>query len=499
MNVSRKNFLKLFGTGVFAATGLSKLGHLSSQTLTANGRTLINLILDGGPDFRHLFVPVPNSEKQSYGYKYWNNRVTAIGRGSAADNYNVWKSIYDRDYEQVTLSGTTFGIMKANTTENRPSYNGWLIEKIKAGKVAIVNNVYHSISRDHPHSLLVLQSGIYETAAGTTNMGGWGGRLIDEINGGSGSTSSASKVISFSGQIKPFCNTTNKNRILSFTNSRGFGLRQPTLSNNGFVQTGTSSRSRALASYYNALHTEGTVQGTVFKKFLDQQLKLNGLTKNIQDRLPSGNTYEDAINNLINGGSRLRSQYFANQIKNLYDAFQVSDLLGMRIASLHYSNWDSHKFQVRDIEPQFDDMFGTDKGFDALFKNRSTLFDNSVIVIAGDFGRQLKSNGDNGTDHGRGNSVLVIGGAVKGGVYGEMFPTRESQENAGGVSLFDVYNRDIEGRTAFHKVFGPVCDWVSGSAGTGDRVFSSALPTIKTDVTGDSVLGIEKGVTLSLF
>jgi uncharacterized protein (DUF1501 family) len=35
-----------------------------------------------------------------------------------------------------------------------------------------------------------------------------------------------------------------------------------------------------------------------------------------------------------------------------------------------------------------------------------------------EFGRTSKENGSGGTDHGRGNAMLVMGGQIRGGVYG---------------------------------------------------------------------------------
>jgi len=108
-------------------------------------------------------------------------------------------------------------------------------------------------------------------------------------------------------------------------------------------------------------------------------------------------------------------------------------------------------------------MFGSDKGFDNLFRQLpQDVLDNMVLVIGGEFGRQLKANGGNGSDHGRGNAMIVIGNRVRGGVYGEMFPEHE-------LARLEIASADITGRTAIDHVFGRVCDWVS--PGSGDVVF----------------------------
>jgi uncharacterized protein (DUF1501 family) len=81
-----------------------------------------------------------------------------------------------------------------------------------------------------------------------------------------------------------------------------------------------------------------------------------------------------------------------------------------------------------------------------------------VILISGEFGRQLAANGDQGTDHGRGNIMLAIGPGVKGGIYGKMFPESE-------IDKYDQPSADIEGLTSIVRLYGAIADWMqSGSA-----------------------------------
>lgn len=325
-----------------------------------------------------------------------------------------------------------------------------------------------------------------------------GGRLIETLSDG--------RLLSLSNQPRAFCNTSQKSKLLSFTNSRNFGLSQASVDTNGRISTNDRGI-RALNAYYSQRASQ--YSGTVYEKFFNQQIKLQSLSTQIRARLSSGSSLAETYSALgmdsgffqtdANGQTGFKTSNFRTQILSLYDAFVVSDLLKPRIFSLNYNYWDSHKNQQSDIEPQLNDIFGYNRGFHAVFKNNPAIFNSSVIVISGEFGRQLKSNGDLGTDHGRGNTVLVIGGQVVGGIYGEMFPTRESTEDASGKAPLDMFNRDIQGRTAFHKVFGKVCDWVN--PGSSSTVFNETiypLPTMKDD-TGSiiSSTGIESGVSLS--
>ena len=46
------------------------------------------------------------------------------------------------------------------------------------------------------------------------------------------------------------------------------------------------------------------------------------------------------------------------------------------------------------------------------------VWDDTVIAVITEFGRRNYENGSEGTDHGHAFCELLIGGAVRGGVYG---------------------------------------------------------------------------------
>lgn len=495
---SRKEFLQLTGLSAFALSGIGDWAKLYAAS-QPSAPTLVHILLEGGPDFRHLMVPPPNSNPNSYGYKYWNNRVSTTGRGSRPNDPGRWQEIYNRFYEQFTISGVTFGVLKDNN--GRDNANGWLRQLLKTSplRVAIINNVHHSTSRDHHHSLLVLQSGQYTTSSGASNSSGWGGRTIELIPN--------ARLLNFSRSIRPFCNTTDKAKILSFTNSRDFGLREPRVENGRLNQADRGLR--AIRQYYTNI-TAGTslnLTGTPYEKFIGHRQRIQNLTSGIRQALPGPqqgqnleDVYPERIRNLLRGDNRLHNRDFARQIANLRDAFAVNSLINMRIASLNYGGWDSHKNQITDIEPQFDDLFGTNKALHTLVQELGGM-NNVLFLFTGEFGRQLKSNGDNGTDHGRANTVIAIGGNVVGGIYGEMFPAIEAANDGNGKAPFDYFNRDIEGRTSFDAVFKRVADWLVGSD-TGTNVFNNnislILPTNSRSINGVERSNFPSGPAINL-
>lgn len=185
-----------------------------------------------------------------------------------------------------------------------------------------------------------------------------------------------------------------------------------------------------------------------------------------------------AISALYSGGSpTLVSGGFAKQVRNLYDSLACNDILDLRVASLEYNGWDSHKNQKALIEPKLEDMFGDRKGFETRYNELpADARQNITMVISGEFGRQLRANGDAGTDHGRGNAIILVGEKVRGGVYGEMFPPTE-------LAKLNASSPDIDGLTDIDHVFGAACDWVQ--QGSGGIVFP-----------GRQTAAIEAGVSL---
>ena len=110
-----------------------------------------------------------------------------------------------------------------------------------------------------------------------------------------------------------------------------------------------------------------------------------------------------------------------------------------------------------------------------------------MFVFTTDFGRQLRANGDAGTDHGSGNYMILVGPSVNGGVYGDMFP---ASEITGNPTPYDTQGADIAGLTSFERVLGEACDWVE--PGTGVQVFPN---TVLNDLPGGPIL--EPGVDLT--
>ncbi len=75
------------------------------------------------------------------------------------------------------------------------------------------------------------------------------------------------------------------------------------------------------------------------------------------------------------------------------------------------------------------------------------LADCFTLVLQSEFGRRLRENANRGTDHGHGNTMLVMGGSVNGGLYGQW-------PGLGPDQLFD--NADLQVTTDFRRVLSEI-------------------------------------------
>ena len=149
---------------------------------------------------------------------------------------------------------------------------------------------------------------------------------------------------------------------------------------------------------------------------------------------------------------------------------------------MRYDGWDTHNGQYGRISGNLSALFGATGGLatamseiNLLPASGAPVADQLMFCFTSDFGRQLRANGDRGTDHGRGIYTILVGTDVNGGVYGEMFPEREANLDGNGRIPLQTSGADIEGRTSTELVLGKVCEWAQPSS--SGAVFPDANPS----------------------
>jgi uncharacterized protein (DUF1501 family) len=106
--------------------------------------------------------------------------------------------------------------------------------------------------------------------------------------------------------------------------------------------------------------------------------------------------------------------------------------LGLQAATVDLGGWDTHEYQPGRFRNQVERL---SQGLGAFYNDMTRYQDRLVVVVVTEFGRRLRSNRSNGTDHGRGSVMMVLGGRVAGGrIYGR-WPGLKSEQLEEGVDL----------------------------------------------------------------
>ena len=444
--MDRRTFLSTAFVSTLLPNNVMAASSCSAGGQSLDDRLLAWLMLDGGPDFRHMIAPEYDSVYDSVGNAYWRHRNRAH---EIANNNNAWQNKWQNDFFHHTNSaGVTFGILKEA---------GWLNSMYSAGNVALICNAVGSKSRNHSLSIRIMDQGNLDSGDGDFARSGWGGRLASVAGANSVALTSTPRQFCFGLHSSGDINLYDKSNLIALENSRNAGLYEYTSSN--YKTDRRSQLERGLTSWYGGKRSTIPPSSPLFR-VMESERKLREFGEKIDDVLalcpiPDEIRALYTANVLPNQPNRLVGRYsFGRQIRNLWDAIVVNKDLMMRTCSLDYGGWDSHANQKDGIEDNIRDIWGVDGGLDMLWRNLSAGDRaNLVLVISGEFGRQIKDNGGNGTDHGKGNIMMVIGEQVNGGVYGDMFPASE-------LAKLGQNTPDIDGLTEFDHVYGAVCDWV---------------------------------------
>ncbi|MEM9855690.1 MAG: DUF1501 domain-containing protein, partial [Pseudomonadota bacterium] len=132
--------------------------------------------------------------------------------------------------------------------------------------------------------------------------------------------------------------------------------------------------------------------------------------------------------------------------------------LDTRIASFSLNGWDTHARQDKLLRKRFRQLAET---ILLLRTGLGPVWEKTAVLVMTEFGRTARINGTGGTDHGTGGTMLLAGGAIRGGrAYGDwpglgesdlyngrdLMPTRDIRAYAAWVmrALFGTSVSDME-------------------------------------------------------
>ncbi len=135
--------------------------------------------------------------------------------------------------------------------------------------------------------------------------------------------------------------------------------------------------------------------------------------------------------------------------------------IGTKVFWVQTGGFDTHATQGVNQGAYFNLMATLGDGLKAFYDDLSAqgLLGSTLVLVYSEFGRRISENGSAGTDHGAGGNMMVLGGAVRGGIYGSapnlsLDPANPTLENNAG---------DVKYETDFRSVYAKILDSWLGS------------------------------------
>jgi uncharacterized protein (DUF1501 family) len=137
--------------------------------------------------------------------------------------------------------------------------------------------------------------------------------------------------------------------------------------------------------------------------------------------------------------------------------------IGTKVFWVQTGGYDTHASQGANAGAYVNLMATLGDGLKAFHDDLSAqgLLNNTLILVYSEFGRRISENGSQGTDHGAGGNMMLIGGGVRGGIYGtapnlSTDPANPTLENNAG---------DVRFETDFRGVYAKILDnWLGSNS-----------------------------------
>jgi uncharacterized protein (DUF1501 family) len=139
--------------------------------------------------------------------------------------------------------------------------------------------------------------------------------------------------------------------------------------------------------------------------------------------------------------------------------------IGTKVFWVQTGGYDTHASQgVNQANGAYLNLMGTlDGGLKAFHDDLSAqgLLNNTVILVYSEFGRRISENGSAGTDHGAGGNMMMVGGLVRGGLYGTAANLNSDPANP----TLENNAADVRYETDFRAVYAQILDnWLGASS-----------------------------------
>lgn len=429
--MKRRRFIEALGTTGLAAAlppgllqamvggdraALARYADFADATLPPGKPILVSIFLDGGNDALNTLVPVTNPHY--YDVQHGHGAI-AIAPGST-----------------LPLTGLTdYGL--------HPKL-GWLASRWTQGDLAFVQGIGEP-SRDNFSHFDSMK--MWQTAnAALLTPSGWLGRYNDIYNAGNPYASMS--MYDFRLDTRGVDTPSTVLHRASY-----FYLRDP------------DSPVPDSALWHDAMLAAAAQAGGLPQALGELVLRVEAMSQTLSPiRFPAGGSTPPYLAALEEG----------SQVP--FTLAQVGLLIRADVPCQTYSfafgSFDFHSDLLARQEALFVEL---DRGLRALFDTLagSPRIDDVIVLIWSEFGRQVTANFGGGTDHGRAGLTMVLGGGVKGGLYG----VAPSLEYVPGYRIFDA----LPVTTDFRSLYAPILAKLAGDAEAPAQVLG-AKPALELAV-----------------
>lgn len=394
-NAGRRRFLRtagalsMLGAGSPLALSLAGIGAAAAQAAPADYRALVCVFLLGGNDQSNTVVPFDATESDVY-----RSARPGIAR-QAADLVSLGAV--------ASQGGRSFALPK----ELAP-----LAALNLQGQAAIVANVgplvvptskaeYRDVTVPLPPRLFSHndQQSMWQSSAAEGSKVGWGGRFGDLL--AAGNANATFTAISVSGSAVFL----SGEQVLQYHVGTGGPVQISALTGKVFGSPIAAATLHALLTASRP-HLFENELARVTRRSIDASAALGAA---LDGARPIATPF-DAANSL------------AQQLRMVAQIISARQATGARrqVFFVSLGGFDNHD-SLPDTQPGLHAALA--EAIDSFYKATIELGGaaNVTTFTASDFGRTLTSNGDR-SDHGWGAHHFVVGGAVRGGIYGH-FPT----------------------------------------------------------------------------
>jgi uncharacterized protein (DUF1501 family) len=157
---------------------------------------------------------------------------------------------------------------------------------------------------------------------------------------------------------------------------------------------------------------------------------------------------------MMSGSSGYSSDKRGNKNLAKEGAISLSNPNGPRVAVFEVDGFDTHAAQGGVDGSHTKSLVEMDEIINNLKDNLQEAYKDTIILTATEFGRTIKQNGGNGTEHGYGTAIFMAGGLLKKSQVHTDWPGLKRKELYDGRDL----NATIDARSVYASAMSTVFD-----------------------------------------